>query len=121
MDIWHWKAFDSNTETQDIIDDEFAGPFEQLKEHYYRDDDNVYGGLNDIIASGVYDTQTKEWIVEISRSLVTDDTDVEGFGMIDKQFESNKDYKISFAVWDGGQGEIAGKHKVTDWGLLKIE
>jgi cytochrome c oxidase subunit 2 len=119
VDIWHWKAFDGTTKS--TIDDEFAGPFEQLKEHYYRDDDDKHGGQNDIIAKGSYDVETKEWIVEITRSLITDDTDVEGFGVIDKQFESGKDYKISFAVWDGGQGETAGNHRVTDWGLLIIE
>ncbi len=121
VDIWHWKAFDSHTETPNIIDDEFAGPFEQLKEHYYRDDDNKHGGKNDLTAIGVYDSNSKEWIVEISRSFSTEDNNVEGFGVIDKQFEVGNEYKIAFAVWDGGRGETAGQHAVTEWGMLKVE
>lgn len=121
VDIWHWKAFDSHTESQNIIDDEFAGPFEQLKEHYYRDDDNVHGGENNLVASGVYDSDSKEWIVEISRILVTEDNEVEGFGVIDKQFDVDDEYKIAFAVWDGGKGETAGGHAVTEWGMMRIE
>ncbi|KFM19712.1 Nitrous-oxide reductase protein [Marine Group I thaumarchaeote SCGC AAA799-P11] len=121
VDIWHWKAFDSHTESPNVIDDEFAGPFEQLKDHYYRDDDNNQGGENDLIATGVYDMNAKEWTVEISRLLVTGDTDVPGFGMTDKQFAVGNEYKIGFAIWDGGQGETAGEHAVTDWGVLKID
>lgn len=121
VDIWHWKAFDSHTETANIIDDEFAGPFEQLKKHYYRDDDNKHGGDNQLKAFGVYDTNSKEWVVEISRSLTTQDTEIGEFGVIDKQFETNTEYKIAFAVWDGGKGETAGRHAVTGWGVLKIE
>lgn len=121
VDIWHWKAFDSHTESLNIIDDEFAGPFEQLKEHYYRDDDSNQGGENDISAVGAYDEESQEWVVEISRSFVTGDDKVEGFGMIDKQFAAGDEYKIAFAVWDGGQGETAGNHAVTDWGMLKVE
>lgn len=121
VDIWHWKAFDSHTETANVIDDEFAGPFKQLKEHYYRDDDDKHGGDNQIRAFGVYDSESKEWIVEISRSLTTSDNNIGEFGTIDKQFETGKEYKIAFAVWDGDKGETAGKHAVTDWGILKIE
>ncbi|NIQ20236.1 MAG: hypothetical protein GTN95_08625 [Gammaproteobacteria bacterium] len=121
VDIWHWKAFDSHTESLNLIDDEFAGPFEQLKEHYYRDDDNKHGGNNDLSAVGVFDEESQEWIVEISRNLVSGDTAVEGFGMIDKQFTPGSEYKIGFAVWDGGRGETAGKHAVTDWGVLRLE
>ncbi|MFB5614365.1 MAG: ethylbenzene dehydrogenase-related protein, partial [Candidatus Nitrosomaritimum yanchengensis] len=83
IDIWHWKAFDSHTETPNVIDDEFAGPFEQLKDHYYRDDDNNQGGENDLSAAGIYDSDTGQWIVEISRLLATDDTEVPEFGMMD--------------------------------------
>ncbi|MFB5620635.1 MAG: ethylbenzene dehydrogenase-related protein, partial [Nitrosopumilus sp.] len=121
VDIWHWKAFDSHTESPNVIDDEFAGPFEQLKDHYYRDDDNNQGGGNELIATGVYDADAKEWIVEVSRFLVTEDVDVPGFGMMDKQFTVGNEYKIGFAIWDGGQGETAGNHAVTDWGVLKID
>ena len=121
VDIWHWKAFDSHTESTNLIDDEFAGPFEQLKEHYYRDDDHKYGGNNDLSAVGIFDDESQEWIVEISRVLVSGDTAVEGFGMIDKQFTPGNEYKIGFAVWDGGRGETAGKHAVTDWGILRLE
>ncbi|MCV0400125.1 MAG: ethylbenzene dehydrogenase-related protein [Nitrosarchaeum sp.] len=121
VDIWHWKAFDSHTKSPNVIDDEFAGPFEQLKDHYYRDDDNNQGGENNLTAVGVYDPTTKEWIVEVSRSLLTEDIDVTGFGMMDKQFTVGEEYKIGFAIWDGGQGETAGNHAVTDWGVLKID
>ncbi len=41
--------------------------------------------------------------------------------MIDKQFTPGNEYKIGFAVWDGGRGETAGKHAVTDWGMLRLE
>lgn len=121
VDIWHWKAFDGHTETPNIVDDEFAGPFEQLKDHYYRDDDNLHGGSNNLFAHGVYDADSQEWIVEISRSLTTEDTNLQEFGTIDKQFEVNGEYKIAFAVWDGGKEETAGRHAVTDWGMLKIQ
>ena len=47
--------------------------------------------------------------------------DVEGFGPIDKQFSLGESYKIAFAVWDGGRGEIGGMHKATDWGILVLE
>ena len=121
VDIWHWKAYDTHTESHDKIDDEFAGPFEQLKEHYYRDDDDKYGGNNEVSSVSSYNEDTKEWIVEVSRPLVTSDTDVEGFGPIDKQFSLGESYKIAFAVWDGGKGEIGGMHKSTDWGILVLE
>lgn len=121
VDIWHWKAFDSHTDTVNIIDDEFAGPFEQLKDHYYRDDDDKHGGANNLSAFGIYDSESKEWIVEVSRSLNTDDVDIGEFGVIDKQFEVNDEYKVAFAVWNGEKGETAGEHAVTDWGMLKIE
>ncbi len=121
VDIWHWKAFDSHTELPNMIDDEFAGPFEQLKDHYYRDDDNKQGGKNDLTAVGVYDSNEKEWIIEISRSLTTEDITVPEFGMMDKQFTVGNEFKIGFAIWDGGQGETAGNHAVTDWGILKID
>jgi len=121
VDIWHWKAFDSHTESLNVIDDEFAGPFEQLKDHYYRDDDNNQGGNNDLTAVGVYDSNAGEWIVEVSRLLVTEDTKVPEFGMMDKQFTVGNEYKIGFAIWDGGQGETAGNHAVTEWGKLKVE
>ncbi|WP_420545449.1 hypothetical protein [Nitrosopumilus sp.] len=45
-----------------------------------------------------YDKIAKEWIVEVSRPLVTSDTDVEGFGPIDKQFSLDESYRIAFAV-----------------------
>lgn len=121
VDIWHWKAFDSHTKSPNVIDDEFAGPFEQLKDHYYRDDDNNQGGENNLAAVGVYDPTTSEWVVEVSRSLLTEDIKVPGFGMMDKQFTVGEEYKIGFAIWDGGQGETAGNHAVTDWGVLKID
>ena len=121
VDIWHWKAYDTHTESPDKIDDEFAGPFEQLKEHYYRDDDDKYGGNNEVSSASSYNEITKEWIVEVSRPLVTLDVDVEGFGPIDKQFSLGESYKIAFAVWDGGKGEIGGMHKATDWGILVLE
>jgi DMSO reductase family type II enzyme heme b subunit len=121
VDIWHWKAFDSHTESPNVIDDEFAGPFEQLKDHYYRDDDDNQGGNNDLFAVGVYDSDAGEWIVEVSRFLITDDTEVPEFGMMDKQFTIGNEYKIAFAIWDGGQGETAGDHAVTEWGKLKVE
>ncbi len=121
VDIWHWKAFDSHTESLNVIDDEFAGPFEQLKDHYYRDDDNKQGGKNDLTAVGIYDSDDGEWVVEISRSLTTDDIQVPEFGMMDKQFSVESEYKIGFALWDGGQGETAGDHAVTEWGVLKID
>jgi DMSO reductase family type II enzyme heme b subunit len=121
VDIWHWKAFDSHTESPNVIDDEFAGPFEQLKDHYYRDDDNNQGGNNDLTAAGVYDSEAREWVVEVSRSLNTEDIEVPGFGMMDRQFSVGNEYKIGFAIWDGGQGETAGNHAVTEWGKLKVE
>ncbi len=121
VDIWHWKAFDSHTETPNVIDDEFAGPFEQLKDHYYRDDDNNQGGENDLSAAGIYDSDRGQWIVEISRLLATDDTEVPEFGMMDKQFSVGSEYKIGFALWDGGKGETAGNHAVTEWGKLKVD
>ena len=121
VDIWHWKAYDTHTESFDKIDDEFAGPFEQLKEHYYRDDDDKYGGNNEVSSASSYNETTKEWIIEVSRSLITSDTDVEGFGPIDKQFILGDSYKIAFAVWDGGKGEIGGMHKATDWGILVLK
>lgn len=121
VDIWHWKAFDSHTKSPNVVDDEFAGPFEQLKDHYYRDDDDNQGGENNLTAIGVYDSTTNEWVVEVSRSLLTEDIEVPRFGMMDKQFTVGEKYKIGFAIWDGGQGETAGNHAVTDWGVLKID
>ncbi len=41
--------------------------------------------------------------------------------VIDKQFDVDNEYKIAFAVWDGGIGETAGGHAVTEWGMLKVE
>lgn len=120
VDIWHWKAFDSHTSQPNVIDDEFAGPFEQLKEHYYRDDDNKYGGNNDLQAAGQYNASTKTWTVEIVRPLQTNDTNIKGFGEIDKQLQIGKTFNISFAIWDG-ETETGGEHKTTNWEHLIIK
>ncbi len=100
--IWYWNAGTVDPEQQaKTLLFNATGPDNELKP---RTDDTS------LIADG--DWNNGQWRVLMKRPRFTEDKDV--------LFEEGKFIPISFANWDGSNGETAGRHTLTTWYWLVL-
>lgn len=66
----------------------------------------ITGSKGDVMTYATY-VDKKGWVIEVKRSILTDDKS------FDVQFDTTKEYKFGFAIFDNGNGEHGLKPDLT--------
>ncbi|MCP3951713.1 MAG: hypothetical protein GY697_05770, partial [Desulfobacterales bacterium] len=100
--IWYWNA--GSIEPQ-------AAPKAVLMDATGPDAPLAHRGAEDLFAGGVW--KHGRWQIVMKRSLT-------GGASGDVNFENGRYIPISFANWDGSNGESGSKHTLTSWYWLLL-
>ncbi|MBI5048220.1 MAG: c-type cytochrome [Deltaproteobacteria bacterium] len=103
VNIWQWKS--GKKDASEAIKLLNANGFQKVEQ---RD-----AGKTGLRATGIYNNGT--WRVVMKRQLATEEKGK------DIQFEEGRYTPISFAAWDGSNGESGSRHVMTTWSWLLLK